>query len=450
MTVLDRPGFRSAFAIVALFTVFAGDAWRYSIGWVGFGVVAVALTAIAAAILVRERANHRWSFGALPYPLLAFAVLATLSLAWSHYPGASAVGLVTTWMTLILAAGVAAVLDWPELLRTLGIALRFIIGLSLVFELVVATVFRRPVFPLVPSPGVDYDSLEKVPKLLYWSRNELFEVFDGGKIQGIVGNSSLLGFIALIALIVFCLQLAGRTVGKSWGVVWLGLAAATTFFTRSATITVAIVAIALFAGALILIRRARSVRARTRLYVGGGALVAIGAVSVFVLRSQILAALGKSDDLTGRLDIWDAVIGLASQRPVFGWGWVSYWAPWVDPFDTLVFKSGVRQLHAHNAWLDVWLQLGIVGLVVFGALIVSTLVRAWLLAIDRPLDAEGAAKRFTTATLLPILLMAALLIQSLAESRLLIEYGLLTVVVIAILTKTTSETRAIALRPSHA
>jgi exopolysaccharide production protein ExoQ len=287
----------------------------------------------------------------------------------------------------------------------------------------------------VPAPGVDYDSLETVPKLLYWSRNELFEVFTGGKIQGIVGNSSLLGFVALVALIVFSIQLASRTVGKPWGIAWLALAGATTFFTRSATITVAIVAIAALVGALLLIRRASTPAARARLYIGGIALVAVGAITAVALRSPLLAALGKSDDLTGRLDIWDAVIGLASQRPVFGWGWVSFWAPWVDPFETLVFKSGVRQLHAHNAWLDVWLQLGILGLIVFGALVLSTTARAWLIAVDRPRDFTGKPSAYTASSLLPILMMAALLIQSLAESRLIVEYGLLFLVVIAVKTR---------------
>ncbi|MGV8970516.1 MAG: O-antigen ligase family protein [Microbacteriaceae bacterium] len=435
MTVFDRPGFRAAFSIVALFTVFAGDAWRYSVGWVGFGVVAVALVAVAVAILFRERAQHNWRFGSLPYPLVAFAVLATVSLAWSHYPGATALGLLTTGMTLILAAALAAILDWPELLRTLGVALRVILGASLLFELVVSLFFRRPVFPIVAAPGVDYDALEKVPKLLYWSRNELFEVFDGGKIQGIVGNSSLLGFVALVALIVFALQLAGRSVGKPWGLLWLATAAATTFFTRSATITLAIAALALLTCALLLIRRARSQRRRTVVYLSLSGVIVIGATLAVVLRSQILGALGKSDDLTGRLDIWDAVIGLASERPVFGWGWVSFWAPWVDPFDSLIVKSGVRQLHAHNAWLDIWLQLGIIGLIVFVALVFSTAVRAWLIAIDRPVDSRGTPGEFTYATLLPILLLAALIIQSVAESRLLIEYGLVCLAVIAINTK---------------
>ena len=64
----------------------------------------------------------------------------------------------------------------------------------------------------------------------------------------------------------------------------------------------------------------------------------------------------------------------AQERPVQGWGWVSYWVPWVAPFDTLAFNNGVRQLHAHNAWLDVWMQLGILGLLAFAVVIPVGLV----------------------------------------------------------------------------
>jgi exopolysaccharide production protein ExoQ len=430
MSLLDRPSFRSAFTVLTLFTLFAGDAWRYSIGWVGFGILALLLVAVSLALLVRDRA--RWSIGGLPYPLLAFLALATSSIAWSFYPGASALGVLTTWMTVTIAAALAITLDWSQLLRGLGIALRLVLGLSIVFELVVAVFIRRPVLPLVSAPGVDYDSLETIPKLLYWSRNELFEVFDGGKIQGIVGNSSLLGFVALVALIVFGIQLADRSVGRAWGFAWLGLAASMTFFTRSATITIAIVVISSLVGALLLVRRTASPGRRARIYWGLSALVAVLGVIAFLARNVVLAALGKSEDLTGRLDIWNAVIGLAHQRPAFGWGWVSFWAPWVEPFNDLIFKSGVRQLHAHNAWLDIWLQLGFVGLVVFAALVVSTTVRSWIFAIDRPIDAHGHSSRYTAVSLLPILLMTALAVQSVAESRLLIEYGLVLLVVLSI------------------
>jgi O-antigen ligase len=114
---------------------------------------------------------------------------------------------------------------------------------------------------------------------------------------------------------------------------------------------------------------------------------------------------------------------------------VSYWVPWVAPFDDLVFRNGVRQLHAHNAWVDLWLQLGILGLIVFGALVLSTAVRSWFMAVDRTELGAREPGRYVWITVLPILLLVLLVVQSLAESRLLIEYGLTLLVVIAVKTK---------------
>jgi exopolysaccharide production protein ExoQ len=72
---------------------------------------------------------------------------------------------------------------------------------------------------------------------------------------------------------------------------------------------------------------------------------------------------------------------------------------------------------------------------VFGFLVVSTTVRAWLLAADRRITVPGTIGTYTVESLVPILVLTALLVQSLAESRLLIEYGMLLLVVIAVKTK---------------
>ncbi|MDO9395056.1 MAG: O-antigen ligase family protein, partial [Herbiconiux sp.] len=127
--------------------------------------------------------------------------------------------------------------------------------------------------------------------------------------------------------------------------------------------------------------------------------------------------------------------GLAAQRPAFGWGWVSYWVPWVEPFTDLAVRKGVTYLQAHNAWLDVWLQLGIAGLVVFIALVVGASYRAWWFAVDLPRDALGAPRAQVLLTLAPALLLTALIAQSFFESRLLIEGGWALLVVIAVKTK---------------
>ena len=41
-------------------------------------------------------------------------------------------------------------------------------------------------------------------------------------------------------------------------------------------------------------------------------------------------------------------------------------------------------MHAHNAWLDVWLQLGWVGVLFFAVLVLVTLQRVWCRAVDQP------------------------------------------------------------------
>jgi O-antigen ligase len=427
MRFLDRPGFRAAYLPFVFFTLFAGDAWRYTISWWGFGVIAIAMTAVSVVMIVRAKKRGAWTWNMLPVFLLAFLALATLSIAWSYYRGATALGLLVTWMTVLIAFSIAVSFNWPQILRALGIAFRIILGLSLVFEFVIAVFIRHAILPF----WVDYGQTTDLPQLLYWSRDLLFE---GGKIQGIVGNSSLLAMAALVGLIVFCLQFAGRTVHRGAGAFWVLVAIANILLTRSATITVALVVLALVLATVLLLRRAGP-RGTIAIYATALALLIGAAVVVTRFSSTVLAVLGKSDDLTGRLDIWAAVINLAQERPVAGWGWVSWWVPWVPPFDTLAFEAGVRQLHAHNAWLDIFLQLGIIGLVVFGALVLSTAIRSVQFATQTARRTPNEPGTFTVVSLLPLLLLIALLVQSLAESRLLIEYGLLTLVIIAVKTK---------------
>jgi O-antigen ligase len=431
--MIQRSTARAAYAVLLLFTLIAGDAWRYTIGWWGWAGLVAALSVVAVAALYRQRSS--WRIGRLPYPLLAFLALAVLSTTWSYYPGATALGAATTVATATGGLAVAVTYSWREIFKYLAIALRFVLGLSLAFELFVAAIVRGPILPLVPEPGIDYPSLGVVPPMLYWSRDQLFAVLSGGKIQGIVGNSVLLSFAALLGIIVFSLQLAGRTTRRRWSIPWLVVSIACLAMSRSATIIVATVVVIVVAAAVLLVRRAPTARARAVTYASlGGAVVALTTLAL-VFQRQLFAVLGKSEDLTGRVDIWAAVTHLAQQRPVAGWGWVSYWVPWVAPFDTLVTRNGVRQLHAHNAWIDVWFQLGIIGLIFFGALVASSVVRSWWLAVDRPQSGPGDGRKYTVESALALLVLTALLVQSIAESRLLVEFGFFFLVVVAVKTK---------------
>ena len=425
MDTLDSRGFRLGFATFVLFTGIAGDFWRNSLSWYGYGVFVVGIAAISFVVLHHNRARFR--VGSLPYPLLAFIALAFLSIAWSFYPGFTALGAVVLLLTTASAVSIAVTVTWPELLIVLGWVFRLVLGLSFLFEFIVSAFIRHPIYPVWVTP-------ESNPaKLLYWSRDLLFDL---GKIQGIVGNSSLLAMAALLGLIVFTIQLASKTVKRGWGWFWFAVALVTIGLTRSATIFVALAVVIVVALAALLVRRARTPRGRAYAYGGITLVVAALAVLADLAQSRILGLLGKSSDFTGRFTIWHEVITLAQQRPGAGWGWLGYWIVWIAPFNTLKKAGGVQPPHAHDAWLDVWLQLGIVGLVVFGAVVLATLVRSWLLAVDRVVTGRGDPGSHSWLALLPLLILTAQLVQSIAESRILLEGGLMLLVIWAVKTKT--------------
>ena len=75
-----------------------------------------------------------------------------------------------------------------------------------------------------------------------------------------------------------------------------------------------------------------------------------------------------------------------------------------------------------NAHLDVWFQIGLVGLVAFVGLVGFAFIRSWLLA--------SRQRSFVYAR--PALVHLVLLTTALAESSLLVEFGWLTFVVCSV------------------
>ncbi|MEF3405239.1 O-antigen ligase family protein [Agromyces sp. CCNWLW203] len=423
---IDRRRWITAYATFALFTVLAGQFWRNLLGWWGFGIIAAVVLIGAIALVVQVRPT--WIWRRVPKSTLVFVLLATASIAWSFYPGASALGVAITLATTFTAVALVLCLNWTQIVRCLGGALKWVLGLSLAFELWVAIFVGGPVLPNFPDFEV---TGEKLPMAFYWSRGLLF---DGGPIEGIVASRNLLAMAALLGLIVFGAMLAAGSVRRASGITWIVVAGVVFALTRSATVILVAVIVLVALGFALWARRVGPDRRRGVYWTAGAALVTSVALLIG-LWDRLLDLFGKSEDLTGRFDIWNSVIGLASERPWFGWGWVGYWVPWVEPFEGLAVRKGVTYLQAHNAWLDVWMQLGIIGVIAFASIVIGALWRSWFLAVDRPMDAAGRPLPHSAAALVPLLLLVALIGQSFAESRLLIESGWLLLIAIAWSTK---------------
>lgn len=421
MTIGRRPALEGAFATFVLFTAFAGQFWRNLLGWWGWGAIVALILVGSIWLWMAERPVLSWR--RVPKSTPVFLLIATLSLTWSAYPAATALGLVLTLVPTVVALSLTLSLGWHGFLRSLVGALKWLLALSLLFELWVAVFVREPLLPNFP----DFDASGDVPMAFYWSRALLFA---GGPIEGVVASRNLLAMAALIAAILFAALLASGGMRRSQGIGWLVTAGIVLALTRSATVVLVGLVVLAALGFATWARRVGPER-RRRVYLVAAGAAAASVALLLVAWNALLDLLGKSEDLTGRLDIWESVIGLATERPWFGWGWIGYWQPWVEPFDGLAVRNGVEYLQAHNAWLDVWLQLGVVGLVAFASIVVGALWRSWFLAVDPPMDERGRPVPYSAASLIPLLVLVALICQSLAESRLLIESGWMLLLAIA-------------------
>jgi len=75
-----------------------------------------------------------------------------------------------------------------------------------------------------------------------------------------------------------------------------------------------------------------------------------------------LGALGKDVTLTGRVPLWLALIPFLQERPWTGYGLGGFWLGWEGPSAYVWSQVGWDPSHGHNGYLDLWLDLGLIGL----------------------------------------------------------------------------------------
>jgi exopolysaccharide production protein ExoQ len=86
---------------------------------------------------------------------------------------------------------------------------------------------------------------------------------------------------------------------------------------------------------------------------------------------SLLRGLGRDPSLSGRTDLWTGAIEKISQRPLLGYGFQAFWQ--VDGGGADIWKMVLyKPPHAHNGYLNIALDLGLLGLVIFlGSLLIA-------------------------------------------------------------------------------
>lgn len=395
---LASPRFVTALATVAVATAVCSYVLRQTIGWAGLIGILGVLVLLASGSILAKRSEIEWQ-GLLPISLLLFVGLAALSVVWSQYQWATVGGVAYLYTFTILGVSIALLRDTIQIVRAFGDVFRVVLMLSVVLEIVSGLLIDTPVSFL----GIE----GKLASL--------------GPIQGIMGSRNQLGLVALLALITFSIEFATKSISRTTAGASLILASASILLSRSPVILAVLVVVIAAGVALYLVRKVEPDRRRAW-QLGILAATVVLAVTVWAAREWVISLFSASSELSYRLSLWQHVIDLSAIHPLEGWGWIGLWQSDVSPFSTFATHAGQQPTSALSAYLDVWLQLGLIGLLVFVVLLLLTFTRSWLLA----------GQRRSIVFAWPALALVALIATSLAESSMLIEYGWLTFVVCSV------------------
>ncbi len=277
-------------------------------------------------------------------PFLSCVVLLTIvSVAWSIDPATTfrrAIGLMgSTAFALYLATR----FTWPELLRLLGWTW-LVVGTA---NLISSAVF--------PAFGQDHSMHEGAWRGYYYEKNSL-----GGHMA-----SATLVFAVLVAA------------DQRHKMAWIGGLVVSMLLVFGSTSKTALLAMTVglgIMGAAVLMRRG------PRLAIGiiwlSVTTVAATIVALTLFPEQVFALLGRDASLTGRTDIWAALLEAINVRPWTGYGYGVFWQENSEPAYWIRRAVNWTAPSAHNGWLEVCIAIGIGGVVLVALDLFTSLVRS--------------------------------------------------------------------------
>jgi O-antigen ligase len=172
----------------------------------------------------------------------------------------------------------------------------------------------------------------------------------------------------------------------------------------SAMVSTLVASVAVVLGAAIQNRSSPVLRTLAMMAIGLGIAVLILLPIIFTIvdLSHLLTVIGRSSTLTGRTEVWQAMLGAIREKPLVGYGY-GFWDQASMTRSNIWLEVGWKPPHAHNTWLDAALQLGLIGVALTAAVWLIPLRRCLVIIVSR----FGQGAPFFLAILLSLLVRSA-------------------------------------------
>jgi exopolysaccharide production protein ExoQ len=156
------------------------------------------------------------------------------------------------------------------------------------------------------------------------------------------------------------------------------------------------------------------------------AITIVGGSFYVLLMSNLdnfIGLLGRNATLTGRTDLWLAVLDKIFQNPWLGYGYNGFWSEnWQSESAYIWYVTGWSSPNAHNGLLDLWLDLGLLGVSIFLIGFWKSLVSglAWIRLSK------------TSVSIFPLVYFTYIILANLTENTLLVQNSIFWVLYVAI------------------
>lgn len=121
----------------------------------------------------------------------------------------------------------------------------------------------------------------------------------------------------------------------------------------------------------------------------------------FSSRGPVTATTEDLKTLTGRAQLWLVVLDMIKERPWLGYGYGSFWLGWDSPAGYVWRVITWEAANGHNGLLDLWLEMGLPGILVF----IIGFISVWRRTIPVVFENRSPSDLFPLAILINLVLM---------------------------------------------
>lgn len=171
-----------------------------------------------------------------------------------------------------------------------------------------------------------------------------------------LGNYSLLSLLIFVFLWYSKKEIIAKLF---WG---SGIALAVVLIIGSKSTTAFVLSILLVFGSILMVLMKYVRRDWQIAFPVIGVIVLTGILIGVTNFEKIIKIFGKEITLTGRLPLWEKLLVVGREHLWLGYGFNAFWLGWQGPSAEVWADITWLPAHAHNGFLDTWLELGLVGL----------------------------------------------------------------------------------------